>query len=262
MSRKRAYVDLTEEVPVARVSSVPRALPISVARNVYRTTYDPTRLSLSGRVLARNRSMAPAASRGFFGPQRRGSKELKVIDTAAATYACDTTGSVTLINGVATGSDYSNRIGRKITIKSAQLMGLVQPEASAASGPTKYRVMLVWDSQPNGVIATIADIFTAATSAGFLNLANRERFRVLKDVQGVIGYSLIDTTATQAVAVSPNPGCRNVSVFKRLNLDTIYDGTGAVIGDVQTGALLLVTIGNLAAGANFIGAARVRFTDA
>ena len=211
------------------------------------------------------RAMAPTASRGFYGAQSRlkrmmqGVMERKVVDTATATYACDTTGSVTLINGMAQGSDFTNRIGRKYTNVAVQLEGLINPQDLNA-GPSKCRVMLIYDAQPNGVLPAITDVLTAATSTAFMNLNNRDRFKVLCDHQAVIGY--VQDTATQAV--STGLGVDNVSLYKKINLETICDGTTAAIADVQTGSIFLLTIGNQPAanGANFVGACRIRFIDA
>lgn len=211
------------------------------------------------------RAKAPGATRGFYGAQGRlkrqlqGIMERKVVDTATATYACDTTGTVTLLNGVAQGSDFSNRIGRKFTNVAIQLEGLIGPQ-DTTSGPSKCRVMLIYDAQPNGALPAITDVLTASTSSAFMNLNNRDRFKVICDHQCVIGY--IQDTATQAV--STGEGVDNVSVYKKINLETINDGTTAAIGDIQTGSLFLLTVGNqpAASGANFNGAARVRFVDA
>lgn len=212
------------------------------------------------------RAKAPGATRGFFGAQGRlkrqlqGIMERKVVDTASTTYVCDTTGTVTLLNGTAQGSDFSNRIGRKATMVAVQLEGQIIPADLTNTASSKCRVMLIYDAQPNGALPAITDILTASTSNAFMNLNNRDRFKVIADVNESIGH-VVDT-ATQAQAGSPT--VHNVSVYKKINLETIYDGTTAAIADVQTGALLLVTIGNQAAGAGglYFGAVRVRFIDA
>jgi len=207
---------------------------------------------------------APAASRGFYGAQSRlkrqlqGIMERKLVDTASASYALDTTGSVTLINGCAQGSDFTNRIGRKYSNVAVQLEGLALLTAVAA-GPLKYRIMLIYDAQPNGALPAITDVLTASTSRAFMNLNNRDRFKVICDLNDVLGLTDIGANAAAA-----DTTVKNVSVYKKINLETICDGTTAAIGDIQTGSLLLLTIADLAAGAagSFRGAVRVRFTDA
>lgn len=207
---------------------------------------------------------APPATRGFFGSQTRlkrqmmGMFEKKVVDTAQATYACDTTGSVTFVNGATGGSAFTERIGRRYTNVAVQVRGLLRKEDDT-SGPNLCRILLVYDSQPNGVIATIAQIFNAATSTSMLNLDNRERFRVIADRQYTVGE--VNTTATQTFATAP--GSHSVNIYRRINLETTCDGTTNGIGDVNTGAIYLVTLGNNAAGAgaSFIANVRVRFID-
>jgi len=199
---------------------------------------------------------APPATRGFWGPQNRSAEEQKVVDTASANYALDTTGSVTLINGVATGTDYTNRIGRKVVWKSVQIRGLWVP-ADATVSNNLCRICLVWDSQPNGALPTIADIFQQALGNSMLNLNNRDRFKMIMDKQFIAAeYSAVG----QAV-----PGTGHIKAFRKLTgLETIFDGTTAAIGDIQSGALLLVTLGTQPTASSHVltAALRCRFVDA
>lgn len=140
-------------------------------------------------------------------------------------------------------------------MKSVQIRGMVRPNANATS--CVCRVMFVYDTQPNGALATIADIFQAATGDSMLNLNNRDRFKVLMDKQITMGF--YNTTASSSVA---DRTVTNIKKYKKLNLDTIYDGTTAAIGDVQSGALLLVTLGTLAGSVwELLATVRVRFAD-
>lgn len=202
------------------------------------------------------RSRAPRATRGWFNQPG----ELKYVDVSAATYACDTTGTVTALNLIAQGDDNTTREGRQCFMKSIHVQGIIRPVDNSCSGGY-CRVMLVWDSQPNsGSIATITDILTAATSLASTNLNNRERFTILRDCRYVIGG--VSDTATQAITLSPNNHMINEFVNLKMQ-KTTYSGTTATIGAVATGALLLVTIGNQVANSG--GAAdlttRLRFYD-
>lgn len=188
-----------------------------------------------------------------------GLMEKKVVDTASASYACDTTGSVTLVNGMAQGSDFTNRIGRKYTNVAVQLEGFLSPQDSTV-GTTKCRIMLIYDTQPNSALPVITDVLTASTSSSFMNLNNRDRFKVLCDENYTLGP--VNNTASQAFAGSPT--AQNISIYKKINLETICDGTTAAIGDVQSGSIFLLTIGSSAPAFafDFIGAVRTRFIDA
>lgn len=183
--------------------------------------------------------------------------EKKVVDTAPSSYVCDTTGSVTLLNGVATGTDFTDRIGRKIMLKSVYVRGRIAPVDGGTSN-SLARVMIVYDMQANGAAPAITDILKTATSQDQLNMNNRDRFRVIMDKQFPVGG--VDTTVGYAQA----PCIFQVKKFKRLNLETLYSGTTNAIASIATGALFMVTIGDVAAGsgATFNGSVRVRFMDA
>lgn len=186
-----------------------------------------------------------------------GMMERKVIDTASADYSISTTGSVTLVNGVAQGSDFTNRIGRKWTMTAVQLSGYIHPNGSSdnVSG-THARLLLIYDSQPNGALPSISDIFTASSSNAFINLNNRDRFKI------VYSHSCALGPYDNSISHFTDNTVSLVDVYKKVNLDVINDGTTAAIGDIQTGSLLLVTIGDLATPYLFTGAVRVRFVDA
>ena len=122
--------------------------------------------------------------------------------------------------------------------------------------------MLVWDKQPNGTLATTAMILSVAgTACSYVNLDNRERFVVLMDKHYALGPQQV-TAATAALGNVTSV----VNKYKRLPIgsDIIFDGTGGGIADINTGALLLVTIGTSVAGQGFnaILATRIRYTDA
>jgi len=184
--------------------------------------------------------------------------ESKVIDRAVAAYVCDTTGTVTLLTGVATGSDYTDRIGRAIDIRTVQVRGMVAPVDSVISD-TLARIMIVYDKMPTGALPAITAILTASESSAYMNLSNRDRFFVLADE--FFAVAATNNTATQAVAGSPT--CHVVDIYRPLNLPAIYNGTGGTIASIQSGAIYLVTVGNEAAGDGAFAAltCRVRFTD-
>lgn len=186
-------------------------------------------------------------------------EEKKVIDTASASYACDTTGSITALNLAAQGTDYTQRIGRKTTNVAVQLEGKISPQDNSI-GATKCKVLIIYDAQPNGALPVMTDIFTASSSNAFMNLNNRDRFKIIMTENVTLGS--VSDTATMSFAAGPNVA--NVSTWNRVNLDTIWTTTTGVIGAVGTGTLLLVTVGDQPAnsGYNFTGAARVRFVDA
>lgn len=219
-------------------------------RSYVKLTGYPNRRRASSMVVVKRRNRVPVANRA--GP------ELKYVDIASASYACDTTGTVTALNLTAVGDDNTTRDGRQICNRSVHVQGLIRPETAGASTVNLSRLMLVWDSQPNGAIATITDILVASTSVSATNLDNRERFTILRDKRYSQGAQ--STTASQ----SYSDGNNTYAVSEYVNLKdvkTTYNNTTAVIAAVTTGALLMVTIGSAATGGAFVGTTRVRFTD-
>lgn len=207
-----------------------------------------------------NRMLRTATVRRGFMPAIVSRGEKKTMDTAEAVYACDTTGSVTVLNALANGTSAITRIGDKVTMTAVQLRGFIGP-VDETTADSLCRIMLVYDKSSNGgALPAITDILKSSTSNSFNNLDNRRRFTVLRDVKVAIGKSI--NTATQAVSNSPN--IYPVDIYAKVNLPVIYGGAGAAIGDIQEGSLLLVTVGsqNPLAGGMFRGTARIRFTDA
>jgi len=248
---KNGYASLSRSRP-STVSAARSGKARSAATMAARAASVGTMLSTRG--------FRPGYGRG---PSRT-SVEKKYIDTAVSNYVVNTTGSVTLLNGVATGDDATDRTGRKIQCESVQIRGFVYPEDDNTTAQMG-RVMLVWDKQSNGGSApAITDILTAATGTAFNNLNNRERFVIIRDHKFVFGP--VSDTATQAIAGTYSGSPWAVDDFVRLGpqYQTTFGGTTAAIGSITTGSLLLVTVGDNASGVAALARirARVRFTDA
>lgn len=223
----------------------------------------------------------PAATRGFRSGYGSNPTEKKVVDSLApwttgavpaalAAFPINTTGSFTLLNCPAQGSDYTQRIGRRINNKSVYIRGMIVSNSAAgdtaptSQGPQLCRMLLLVDLQPNGAVPNVTDVLQFATSYSQLNLNNRDRFKILTDKQIPLGQILISTTATQAYASSNGPQQAAIKKFKNLNFETTFQTSNPSISDVTTGALYLLWIGSEAAGggaATFNGSVRLRFSD-
>lgn len=174
----------------------------------------------------------------------------------------NTTGTLIPICIPQTGSDFTNRIGRKIRIRSVFIRGYVSKESgagTAASGPQLLRMILLVDKQPNGVAATTTEVLKQATSVSQLNLNNRERFQVIKDKTFILDPFDLSTLTFNRL-ISP------VKVYKKLNIPVIFNASSTGnISDINTNALYMMWIGNVAAGSgsdgNAIVTTRVRFED-
>jgi hypothetical protein len=187
-----------------------------------------------------------------------GSTELKYSSALGLTYAGDTTGQIALMNGVTQGDDFTNREGRKFTVKAIQVQGKVASGPSTVL-PTRTKVLVILDKQANGALPTMTDIFQSSSSNSFMNMNNVGRFKVLASKSFVTGG--FDTTATQTYSGSPQ--VHDCSFYIKCDIDTINMGTTNGIASISTNSILFVVIGDNAAGdgAVWTGGFQIRFQD-
>lgn len=180
--------------------------------------------------------------------------EYKSSDKLTNNLVINTTGSVTQIMEIEQGLGMDDRIGNMITLKSIAFKGYVWADNSATANQM-VRVALIWDKYPQGVIATLTELFGTATPTVLSqrNLAYRNRFVTLKDM--VLGLS----------PVTQDGSIKTFKWYRKCNKTIVYNGTTGTINSIAKGALYLVLIGNIAVGnadANLTWEARFRYTDA
>lgn len=256
--RKRRYSQITGDPlenytkrarDLSGASFVPRLLPVS----------DPRVQQL---MAARRRMVGP-------GP------EVKSVDivnpnlsNVLGNFSLNTTVVLTPLNTLFPGSARWQRIGRKINLKSLEITGHLVPIASVAF-PSWARIMVVYDKQPNGALPTIDDILlsqvTAATDSNvstvlsMINLNNRERFEIIRDMKFKVG-----PTNSANYPDCYDGGKAITSYIPLGNRETVYKADAGSIGDIATGSLLFITFGNQASGAApfvFQGTLRLRYLD-
>lgn len=186
--------------------------------------------------------------------------EQKSLTTGAAAYVCDTTGTITLVNGIAQGTTRVTRLAAQCHWTSVHVKGYIG-NVDVTTGNNVSKIMLVWDKFPNGAATpAITDILESANALAFNNLDNRNRFTILMEESHALAQ--MDNTATQAVSGSPT--IFKVDRYMKLpGLTTTFGGVGATQADIQQGALYLVTVGSNAVntGGSFVGAVRLRFRE-
>lgn len=206
------------------------------------------------------------------GPRLSGGPERKFIDgngaltitgtqVGAASPGAAGAYSITVLNALTQGTDATNRLGRKILMKSIQLR-LELTDQLAATGlqpagilPGEYRIVVVFDTQTNGAAPAAADIFQSTPAAGLitpLNLNNRERFKVVWDKVRHVDQS--------------GPATAHVKLYKKCNYPVVFNaGNAGTVGDIQTGGLFICIATTLSAtaapGLQVNLYTRVRFTD-
>lgn len=220
---------------------------------------------------ASRRTAHIGASRGFAGYHLT-NKEKKYLNTSLtaagpASYPIVNTPqdntNVIGLNLLAEGTDYTNRISRKVHVTSIQLRGQITIGTAATS--TMVRFMVVYDYQPNGAVPAITDILDTATSstqpiAAPMNLNNRDRFRVVIDK-----IRKVDTLQSSRIPFN---------FYKNCNYETVYNAAGAGVATVTSGALWFFAVSainavgtfpylgyNVGGGAQSDAVCRIRFVD-
>lgn len=194
--------------------------------------------------------------RGIRTPVRTtGAVDLGFIDTAHNSALNISTPVLTLLNGCAPGTGGSDRIGRKIVIKSIHVKGYIYPDTTATFNTPK--LCLVWDKQPSAVAPAFTDIFDQVGGNNLpyspINLDNSRRFKILwSKIYNVTGGATVTDSSS-----------RWVEVYKKVNLTTVYNaGSAGTIADIESGALYLVMVGSQVSGTGdctFYGSTRIRF---
>lgn len=183
-------------------------------------------------------------------------QEVNYVDLGQANYGFNTTGTITLLATIAQGASVNQRIGKRAYYKSLLIRGWIQNLSAAIYNDVT--ILIIYDKRPTGALPLITDILTAATPTAFMNDNNTGRFEVIRRFD----YMLIGNTGTP----STGQEVKSIDEYIKLNRRPITfesAGTGA-IGDIDSGALYMVTLGITAAGTaaatstlNF----RVRFTE-
>ena len=167
-------------------------------------------------------------------------KETGYVDTAFASYDCDTTGDIVLLNTVPQNASVNGRIGKKISMKSLQCRGNFKNGTTASTNDCA--MLIVYDKRPDGNLPAITDILVTANANSFNNTQNEGRFQIVKRVDQKLNGNLVADSMT-------SNGSSDADFYLDLKgKQVVYKaaGTGA-IGDIEQGALYLVTVGSTAA---------------
>lgn len=246
------------------------------------------------------RGLAPLAPRGFASVSAA-NKEKKVFDCGdyLENISQGTIGEYLVsdidVNGLVTpmfipelGSDYNQRIGRKCIIKSMYLKLFAQPFFFSAPSnnaflnstsvpQTEFRVLVVYDTNPNGILPTVSDILQpvgagAPATLSFINMNNRDRFRIILDkfVQfaGFSNLRFADYNAEIQYYHNSlgNTTKFNLKKYKKMNSEVIFNSTSnGTIGDISSGALYLVQLSSETDASNHYAVSeanwRIRYDD-
>lgn len=202
--------------------------------------------------------------------------EIKAVDIVLGGLNCNAGGGgaevVALLNGVQAGAGFFNRVGARIEMRNLHIRGVLRNAATGVQDTC--RLAVVYDRQPTNGLPAFNTIFQSRDQAGTaattgvseINLDNRDRFIILRDVQ----YFTPAVTNTAGVLTNgPNyPGSdqeSDVNIFIKLKgLGTHFNSTATpvTIANIATGALYIVvwSVINAASWQFYIGT-RLRYDD-
>lgn len=158
---------------------------------------------------------------------------------ASASYALDTTGSITHMSAVPQGATTRSRLSRRCIPTRWEMKGILS--ANSAATVQNYAVYMVWDYHPNQVLPAITDIFDTVSPASLLKTENLERFAVLGCMRNSLAGSSTTPTDSSVNDV-------DAALYIAESITTTTADTTGVITDVISGALYLITMGNQAPG--------------
>ncbi len=192
----------------------------------------------------RKRMMVPYSKRGylrtagFYGRFAGRGAELKFLDGQLTNQSITATGTFlfTTHNIVAQGNSQSERIGRKITIRSIRVKGTIKMFAQDQIGDMEQRVRILFvvDSQANGAAPTIDEVLNFAGVLGinsFRDLANVRRYRVIYD--RVFDLPVMGVAADGISTFLNIPTSKGWGFSKKMHLPIEYDSSSTT-GSLST----------------------------
>lgn len=212
------------------------------------------------------------AMRGYRRPTRM---ELKLRDATGSSKI--TTGSpiIQLLNGTTNGSNFWNRLGSRISMKSLWFkLFIANSDTYTIMNEVNatYRISIVYDKQAQGTAPLVSDIWANVDNAGALtssitgsvNPLGRDRFVILFD-RFINTWPLrYGTSEATSWVVGKNAMIKKY--FKLKNSEALYNtGNTGTISDIESGSLYLIIQSSRAATEDnpfqFIWNTRLRWTD-
>lgn len=189
---------------------------------------------------------------GWANPSQGGERKYTDVDSAITVpLAAPTFSAGVLLNSIAQGTSASERIGRKLTMKSLFLRHSHELNPTSTGG-SPLRVLVVYDKQANAAAPAITDILQVDDFQSPNNLSNRDRFVTLID-------EIMDVVSANANVTAADTN------YKSINLEMLYNaGTTGAIGSITSGSMYLFVAqtGNIATTASVYDFyTRVRYTD-
>lgn len=221
------------------------------------------RSTASQRAQLRNLTLAASprvqAAVMYRNPRTARRVETGFVDTNMAGFELNASGGgVLLINAVPNGTGVTQRIGKKISLKSVQLRCYVRSDGPTFVAGHGY-VAIVYDRRPQGTLPGRDSIYNGFDPVSMSNDQWSGRFKILKrwdfDVSGNIA-SVANVKENSVEVFNEYVSTKGLVTISKTG------GTGA-IGDLEQGALYLIFGSDQPSGTTLkiYGNTRVRFVD-
>lgn len=205
--------------------------------------------------VASARSRGYSRSRvGYYGRYGAHSSEKKFFDDTHDFATVASAGEVDngMLN-IAAGTGESDRIGRKINVTGVNLRARFTLPAGGLA-PDVVRLMLVQDKQSNGTTANVTDVLETASIWSFNNLANKNRFKIIRDKICPLNFT------AGAAALEDFVHTEEWYVRLKRPMPIEYDGATGALTERRSNNLFLLAISDAGQG-DVECWTRVRYAD-
>lgn len=221
--------------------------------------------------LARKRAMQPnpgyTRTGGYYGRFQGAAGESKFYDQLLSA-TIDTTGTNELsLVTIAQGVTESTRVGRKCTVTSINLKGYVLwavNQAYNTMANTRVKIVVCQDTQANGAACGWTDVYQSSTTIALRNLANSQRFKILKEwivTPSSLAMTTTDNWATVANTVGLAP-CTKLKFNKKCQIPIEFSSTTGAVTELRTNNICIMAVSDLGDDVHTLQLqCRVRFTD-
>lgn len=161
------------------------------------------------------------------------------------------------------GDGESERIGRKVTIKSISLKGMLHLNSGAVATSTSETLIIkiVQDSQTNGAEFAATQLLENDAFQSHNNLANRSRFKVLKSLVYTLNATAGASVASPAVVFAEHRVY--VDCYLKVNIPVEFDNsaTTGAITTVRSNSIWITFQTNTGEITTSLLECRIRYTD-
>lgn len=162
-----------------------------------------------------------------------------------------------MTSNIQRGTDAYSRLGDKINAKSMTIRGLIY-QSSDIFYPGSYRFIIFVDKNSNGTAPTISDLLTSSTFDADINIQNRSRFVILKEVINTLDIPVTLWNGTDYKAFGQG---RAFKWYLPLDFQIGFKGNSGTSSDNQQNSIYMAVITDVNTNVQFQCKSRIMFTD-